>query len=134
MVLHLGERYRIWCITAVKSYDVCVYWKYRKHIRKETTSTSLNIICTDPENLNVLHNKKGVTRSFDVTDLGQEAVRIQGSDRPMKKVRYDDQIQCFDSPANLDQLEKLGIDVSAHHRSLRAMHLALSSTKYHPQD
>ena len=55
---------------------MCVYWKCRRHARKEAWSTSLNITCTDPENLNMLHTKKGATRSFDVTDLGWEAVRI----------------------------------------------------------
>ena len=107
---------------------MCVYWKCRKHARKEARSTSLNITCTDPENLNVLHTKKGATKSFDVTDLGQEAVRIQGSDRPIMEVRFNDQLQGFVSPAILDQLEMLGINVSAHCRSLRARHLALLST------
>ena len=58
----------------------------------------LNITCTDPENLNVLHTRKGATRSFDVTDLGQEAVRIQGSDRPMKKLNFDVRLQGFAIP------------------------------------
>ena len=113
---------------------MCVYWKYRKHARKEARSTSLNITCTDPENLNMLHTRKGATRSFDVTDLGWEAVRIQGSDRPIKKVNFDDQLQGFEPPDIIDQLEKLGIDVSAHCRSLRARHLALLSNRYEPQD
>ena len=111
-----------------------VYWKCRKHASKEARSTSLNITCTDPENLNMLHPRKGATRSFDVTDLGQEAVRIQGSDRPIKKVNFDDQLQGFEPPAIIDQLEKLGIDVSAHRRSLKARHLALLSNQYDPQD
>ena len=64
---------------------VCMCWKWQKHARKEARSLSLNITCTDPENLNMLHTKKGATRSFGVTDIGQEAVRIQGSDRPIKK-------------------------------------------------
>ena len=75
---------------------MCVYWKCRKHARKAARSTSLNITCTDPENLNVLHTRKGATRSFDVTDLGQEAVRIQKSDRPIKKVNFEDQLQGFE--------------------------------------
>ena len=104
---------------------VCVYWKCRKHARKEARSTSWNIPCSDSENLNMLHTRKGARRSFDVTDLGQEAVRIQGSDRPIKKVRFNDQLQGLESPAILDQLEKLGIDVSAYHRSLRTRHLVL---------
>ena len=82
----------------------------------------------------MLHTKKGPTRSFAVTDLGLEAVRIQGSDRLITKVRSDDQLQGFESPAILDQLEKLGVNVSAHHRSLRARHIALLSNKYDPQD
>ena len=113
---------------------MCVYWKCRKHARKAARSTSLNVNCTDPENLNVLHTRKGSTRSFDVTDLGREAVRIQRSDRPIKKVNFDDQLQGFEPPAILDQLEKLGIDVSAHCRSLRARYLALLSNQYDPQD
>ena len=113
---------------------MCVYWKCRKHARKATRSTSLNITCTDCENLNVLHTRKGATRSFDVTDLGREAVRIQGSDRHIKKVNFDDQLQGFELLAILDQLEKLGIDVSAHRRSLGARNLALLSNQYDPQD
>ena len=93
----------------------------------------MNITCTDPESLNVLHTKKGTTRSFDVTGLGWEAVRIQGSHRPIKKVGSDDQLQGFESPATVDQLEKLGINVSVHYRSLMAWHLALLSNKYDPQ-
>ena len=72
--------------------------------------------------------------SFDVADLGWEAVGIQGSDRPITKVRFNDQLQGFESPAILDQLEKLGIDVSTNRRSLRARHLELLSTKYKRQD
>ena len=113
---------------------MCVYWKCKKHARKEARSASLNTTCTDPEHLNVLHTKKGATRSFDVAYLGWEAVRIQGADRPIKKVRFDCQLQCFEFQAILDQLEKLGIDVSAHCRLLRERHLALFSTKYDPQD
>ena len=112
----------------------CVCWKCRKHARKEARSTSLNITCTDPENLIVLHTRKHATRSFDVTDLGLEAVRIQGSDRPIKRVNSDDQLQGFEPPTILDQLEKLGINVSVHHSSLRARHLALLSNKYELQD
>ena len=104
----------------------------QEHVRKEAISTSLNITCTDPENLNVLHTRKGATRSFDVTDLGWEAVRIQGSDRAIRKLRFDDQLQGFESPAILDPLEKLGTNVSAHHSLLRVRHLALLSNKYDP--
>ena len=75
-----------------------------KHARKDARSTSFNITCTDPENLNMLHIEKDVMRSFDVTDLGWEAVRIQGSDRPIKKVRFEDQLQGFELPTILDQL------------------------------
>ena len=94
----------------------CVYWKWRKHARKEAKSTSLNITCTDPENLNMLHTKKGATRPFDVTDLDREAVRIQGSERPIWKVRFGDQMQCFESPANLDQFEKelMSVHITGH--------------------
>ena len=75
---------------------ICVYWKCRKHASNEARSTPLNITCTDPENLNVLHTRRGATRSFHVTDLDSEAVRIQGSDRPTKKVNFDDQLQGFE--------------------------------------
>ena len=102
MVLHLAGGGTVSVVLLLVIVMMCVYWKCRKHARKEARSTSLNIACTDPENLNVLHTKKDATRSFDVTDIGQEAVRIQGSDRPIKKVRFDDQLQCFESPAILD--------------------------------
>ena len=133
LVLHLGGGTGSG-VLLLAIFMMCVYWKCRKHASKEARSTSLNVTCTDPENLNVLHTRKGATRSFDVTHLGQEAVRIQGSDRPIKKVIFDDQLQGFEPPAILDQLEKLGIDVSAQCRSLRARHLALLSNKYEPQD
>ena len=82
----------------------------------------------------MLHIRKGTTRSFDVTDLGQEGVRIHGSDRPIKNVRSDDQLQGFESQTILDQHGKLGINVSAHCRLLRARHLALLSKRYDHQD
>ena len=43
---------------------MCVYWKCRKHAQKEARPTSLNVICTDPENPNMLHTNKGATKSF----------------------------------------------------------------------
>ena len=113
---------------------MCVYWKCRNHARKEARSASLNITCADPEKVNVLHTRKGAKRSFDVTDLGLEAAIIQGSDGPIEKVKFDDQLQGFEPPAILHQLQKLGVNVNAHHRSLRARHLALLSNKYDPQD
>ena len=133
MVLHLGGGTGSGVLLLV-IVMTCVYWKCRKHASKEARSTSLNITCTDPVNLNMLHTRKGATRSFDVTDLGQEAIRIQGSDRPIKKVNFDDQLQGFEPLAILDQLEKLCVNVSAHRRSLWARHLALLSNQYDPQD
>ena len=130
MVLHLVGEGTGSDVLLLVIVAMCVHWKCRINARKEVRSTSLNITCTDPENLNVLHTRKGATKCFDVTDLGWKAVRIQGSDRPIKKVKFDDQLQGFESPAILDQLEKLGIDVSACHRSLSARHLALLSNKY----
>ena len=126
MVLHLGGGMGSGVLPIV-IVMMCVYWKCRKHARKEARSTSLNITCIDPENLNVLHTRKGATSSFDVTDLGWEAVRIQGSDRPIKKVNFDDQLQGFEPPAILEQLGKLGVNVSAHWGSLHTRHLALLS-------
>ena len=111
---------------------MCVNWKCRKHAQKEARPTSLNVTCTDPENLNVLHTKKGATRSFEVTDLGWKAVGIQGSGWLIKKVSFNDQMKCFESSALLVQLEKLGINVSAHCRTMRSRHLALSIIDFHP--
>ena len=113
---------------------MCVDWKCRKHARKEARSTSLKITCTGPRESKCVAYKEGCHKAFDVTDFDQEAVRIQGSDRSIKKVRFDDQLQGFESPAILDQLKKLGVDVGAQCRSLRARHLALLSNKHDPQD
>ena len=91
MVLHLGGGTGSGVLLLV-IVMICVYWKCRKHARKEARSTSLNTTCTDPENLNLLHTRKCSTRSFDVTDLGWEAVRITGPNKPIKKVKFDDQL------------------------------------------
>ena len=112
---------------------MCAYWECRKHAKKEARPNSLNVTCTDPENLNMLQTKKGTTRSFEVTDLGSEAVGIQESDRPTMKVSFNDQMQCFESSALLEKFENLGIGVCAHHRTRRSRHLALSSNEYDPK-
>ena len=134
LVIHLGGGGTGSGVFLLVIVMMCLYWKCRKHARKEARSTSLNITCTGSENLNVLHSRKGVTRPLNVTELGWEAVRIQGSDRPIKKVNFDDELQGFEPPAILDQFETLGINVSAHLRLLRVRHLALLSNKYYPQD
>ena len=54
------------------------------------------------------------------TELGQETVRVQSSERPYKSVQFNDQVYGPGSLRLLDQLEKFGIDVNSHHRTSRS--------------
>ena len=65
--------------------SVCVYWRYKKYSQNDARSTNLSGNPTDSVNLNVMHTRKGVTRTDD-TVLGQETVRIQVLGEPYKKV------------------------------------------------
>ena len=95
--------------------SVCVSWRYKKYSQNDARSTNLSGNPTGSVNLNVMHTRKGATRTDD-TVLGQEAVRIQVLGKPYKKVSVKNPVHGSEAPALLDQLEKLGIDVSEHHR------------------
>ena len=110
---------------------LCVYCKCKKHFRKSARS-SINKSDTDLENHNMMHTKVDAIRSEIDSDLGRETVRIQGSERPIKRVRFYEQMYSPESSRLLDQLERFGIDVTEHRRTLRPGTHTLSGTKDFP--
>ena len=111
---------------------LCVCWQCRKHQGKKARSASLNLSDTSSENLNMMHARKGAIKSYDESDFGQETVRIQGSERHIKKVRISEQAYSPESLRLLNQLERYGVDVSGHHRTLGSRPVTLPSIEYHP--
>ena len=110
--------------------SVCVYWRYKKYSQNDARSTNLSGNCTDSVNLNVMHTRKGATRTDD-TVLGQEAVRIQVLGEPYKGMPVKNPVHGSEAFALLDQLEELGIDVSEHCRKQRIKQYdALPSIEY----
>ena len=83
---------------------------------------------TEHENLNMKHTKVDAIGSVVQAELGQETVRVQSSERPYKSVKFGDQVYGPGSLRLLDQLEKFGIDVSAHHRTSRSEPHALKES------
>ena len=53
--------------------SVCAYWRYKKYSQNDARSTNLSGNPTDSVNLNMMHIRKGATRTDD-TVLGQDAV------------------------------------------------------------
>ena len=98
---------------------LCVYCNCGKQMGKKARP-DLYRPDTEHENLNMKHTKVDAIGSVMQTELGQETVRVQSSERPYKSVKFDDQVYGPGSLRLLDQLEKFGIDVSAHHRTSRS--------------
>ena len=73
-----------------------------------------------------MHTKEVAIKSKFDSDFGQETVRIQGSERPIKKVTFYEPMHSPESSRLLDQLERYGVDVSGHRRTLRPGTFALS--------
>ena len=110
--------------------SVCVYWRYKKYSQNDARSTILYGNPNDSVNLNVVYTRKDAIRTDD-TVLGQEAVRILGSEEPYKKVPVKNLVHGSEASATLDQLEELGIDVSEHCRKQRIRKYdALPSIEY----
>ena len=72
--------------------SVCVYWRYKKYSQNDARSIILSGNPTDSVNLNVMHTRKGATRTEN-TVLGQEAVGIQVSGESYKRCHL--RIQCM---------------------------------------
>ena len=106
---------------------LCVYCNCGKQMGKKARS-DLYRPDTEHENLNMKHTKVDAIGSVVQTELGQETVRVQSSERPFKSVKFDDQVYGPGSLRLLDQLEKFGIDVSAHHRTSRSESHALKES------
>ena len=98
---------------------LCVYCNCGKQMGKQARS-ALYRPDTEHENLNMKHTKVDAMGSVVQTELGQETVRVQSSERPYKSVQFNDQVYGPGSLRLLDQLEKFGIDVNSHHRTSRS--------------
>ena len=110
--------------------SVCVDWRYKKYSQNDATSTNLSGNPTDSVNLNVVHTRKGATRTDD-TVLGQKDVRIQVLGEPYKKLSVKNPVHGPEASALLDQLEELGVDISEHCRMQRSRQYdALPSIEY----
>ena len=110
--------------------SVYVYWRYKKYSQNDARSTNLSGNPTDSGNLNMMHTRKGATRTDD-TVLGQEAVRIQVLGENYKKVSVKNLVHGSEASALLVQLEELGINVSEHCRKQRIRQYdALPSIEY----
>ena len=64
-----------------------------QNIQKKARSTSLDKSNSDPENLNMMHTRVGAIKSGNISNFGQETVGIQGSGRPVLRVRLQDPMQ-----------------------------------------
>ena len=95
---------------------LCVYCNCGKQMGKKARS-DLYRPDTEHENLNMKHTKVDAIGSV-----------VQSSERPFKSVKFDDQVYGPGSLRLLDQLEKFGIDVSAHHRTSRSESHALKES------
>ena len=119
MVVYCGGRHRIYgLLLIVIMVSVCVYRRYKKYSQNDARSTILSGNPTDSVNLNVMHTRKGATRTEE-TVLGQETFRIQVSGEPYKKVSVKNPMHGSEASALLDQLDELGIDISEHCRKQR---------------
>ena len=106
---------------------LCVHCQCTKHSKIKARSTSLDKSNPDPENLNMMHTRVGAIKSENISNFGQETVGIQGSERPVLRVRLQDPMQIPGSSRLLNQLERYG----AYHRTLRPGPLALPSLEDH---
>ena len=79
-----------------------------------------------------MHARKGAIKSYDESNFGHETVRIQGSERHIKRVRISEQAYSPESLRFLSQLERYGVDVSGHYRTLGSGPVTLPSIEYHP--
>ena len=108
---------------------LCVYCKCKNHSTKLARSTSLDKSNSDPENPNMMHTRVGAIKSENNSNFGQETVGIQGSERPVLRVRLQDPMQSPGSSRLLYQLERYGDDVRGHHMTLRPNTLALPGSE-----
>ena len=92
-------------------------------------STSLDKSNSDLENPSMMHTRVGAIKSENNSNFGRETVGIQGSERPVLRVRLQDPMQSPGSSRLLYQLERYGDDVRGHHRTLRPNTPALPSSE-----
>ena len=108
---------------------LCVYCKCKNHSIKMARSTSLDKSNSDLENSNMMHTRVGAIKSENNSNFGRETVGIQGSERPILRVRLQDPMQSPGSSRLLYQLERYGDDVRGHHRTLNPNTTAFPSSE-----
>lgn len=98
---------------------LCVYYKCGK-LKGKKARSALSRPDTEHENLNMKHTKVDAIGSVVKTELGQETVRIQSSESPLKSDKFKGYKFGPGTLRLLDQMERFGIDVDAHHRTSRS--------------
>ena len=89
---------------------LCVYCNCGKQMGKKARSV-LHRPDTEHEMPNMMHTKVGAIGSVVQTELGQETVGIQSSEKPCKPVKLNVQEYGPGTLRLLDQMEKFGIEV-----------------------
>ena len=89
---------------------LCVYCNCGKQMGKKARSV-LYRPDTEHEMPNMMHTKVGAIGSVVQTELGQETVGIQSSEKPCKSVKLNVQEYGPRTLRLLDQMEKYGIEV-----------------------
>ena len=104
---------------------LCVYYNCGKQKGNEQARSDWGRPDTEHESLNMKHTKVDAIGSVVQTELGQETVRIQGSERPTKSVKFEEPMYSQSALRLLAQLEKFGVDTSQYHRTSRPKDIAL---------
>ena len=99
----------------------CLLYWCCKRTKKFETRSSACATNADPENLNVMCTRVGITGANKCSGPGWETIRIQDPMGTQHMVLHNDMQFAFAS-ALLDQLEDYGADVREHCRRLRDRH------------
>ena len=89
---------------------LCVYSKCGKQMGKKARFV-LYRPDTEHEKPNMMHTKVDVIGSVVQTELGQETVGVQSSEKPCKSVKLNVQVYGPGTLRLLDQMEKFGMKV-----------------------
>ena len=107
----------------------CLYWGC-KNCQSQKSRSPAHVMCTDPENPNMMHTREDAIRSGRGSELGLKTVGIWDPVSDIGRV-VDVRLQHAFTEAVLDQLAANGADVEKHHRKLREQQNALvPATEY----